>query len=211
MNSENYNNRDIRFLIADDEKDFRDLLRTILNKKGYKVNEATDGNEALDLIESESFDVIITDLKMPGADGFDVLQKSIEQNPDTQVIIITGYATLESALKAIKEGAYDYIKKPFSFDEIDVVIRNAVLKINLIKANRNLLRCLKSAYGRLREKAPDNLIPDQCTAVELSDRKKEKLPPELGSIVKWSTTKILPCHYTDIKKRELVDFKEVLE
>lgn len=202
---------DIRFLVADDEEDFRQLLKTILTKKGYRVTEAVNGEEALDLIDREYFDIIITDLKMPGADGFAVLERSIEKNPDTQVILITGYASLESALKAIKEGAYDYVKKPFSVDEIDVIIRNAVLKINLIKANRNLLKCLKKAYERLSAKNPDGNFTSECTDIAVNERRSNKLPPELGSIVKWTTTKLLPCHYTDVKKRDLVDFKEVLE
>ncbi|MBI5374770.1 MAG: response regulator [Candidatus Schekmanbacteria bacterium] len=206
------NKTEIKILVADDDKNFRELFKSFLENKGFPVKTAYDGREAIEYIDREKFDLVITDLIMPGADGFAVLEKSLDSNPDCQVIIITGYATLDTALKAIKTGAYDYIKKPFTFDEIDVVIRNAVLKVNLIKANKILVEQLKKAYERLKSSQPlnDSLVA-QCREFLGEDGCDEALPPDMSSIMKWATTRILPCHYDQYNKKNLIDLQQAIE
>ncbi|MDI6839701.1 MAG: response regulator [bacterium] len=114
-------------LIVDDESVIRDSYEQVLSHK-YSVKLAENGETAITLLQRESFDAVILDLKMPGLSGMDVLKKIKEINPDTIVIVITGYATVESAVEAMKLGAYDYIPKPFTPEELRIVIRRALEK-----------------------------------------------------------------------------------
>jgi DNA-binding NtrC family response regulator len=107
-----------------------------------------------DLIEAlkrdPSFDIIIADLLMPGGDGLQVLEKSKKINPDGVVVIMTGYASLDTAIQGIRGGAYDYICKPFKLDELEVIVKNAGEKNALIRENRRLLRRLKEAMEEMK-------------------------------------------------------------
>ncbi|HTR45726.1 MAG TPA: sigma-54 dependent transcriptional regulator [Thermodesulfovibrionales bacterium] len=120
-----------RILVVDDEKNLREVLRILLEGEGYQVDLAGDGTEGLALLNRDIFDLIITDIKMPGADGFQVLRKSQEVSPETLVIMTTAFGTTESAIEAMKLGAYDYIHKPFKIDEIRLVVRRALEKRKL--------------------------------------------------------------------------------
>jgi len=101
-------------------------------------------------LQKEIFDLIITDLMMPGADGMEVLREAKQRNPDSVVILVTGYASLDSALLAIRGGAYDYIRKPFKLDELEIVVKNACEKIMLVRENKGLLRRLKEALEEMK-------------------------------------------------------------
>src|SRR5918995_1647293 len=101
-----------RILIVDDEENVLALCQTILQKRGYEVERASTAEEALDRLESELFDVVITDLKMPGMSGLDLLSKGKALNPFMPFIMLTGFGTVHSAVEAMKEGAYDYLIKP---------------------------------------------------------------------------------------------------
>jgi CheY-like chemotaxis protein len=101
-------------------------------------------------LQKEIFDLIITDLMMPGADGMEVLREAKKRNPDSVVILVTGYASLDSALLAIRGGAYDYIRKPFKLDELEIVVKNACEKIMLVRENKGLLRRLKEALEEMK-------------------------------------------------------------
>jgi two-component system response regulator PilR (NtrC family) len=135
--------RDFRVLIADDDESVRDVVADIITREGYKVDTATDGNQAMDRILHGRFDLIITDLKMPGASGLDVLKRALSLDPDTSVVIITAFATLQSALEAVHEGAYDYVTKPFRLEEMLVTVGNAFKRTQLIAQNRFLLEKLR--------------------------------------------------------------------
>ncbi len=113
-------------MVVDDELSMREFLEIMLLKEGYYVLTASNGKEALDIIEREPIDLIITDIRMDGIDGLQVLKRSKEINPSTVVIMISAYASAETAVQAMKEGAYDYLPKPFKIDEIKKVIRNAL-------------------------------------------------------------------------------------
>lgn len=138
-----------KILVTDDDIDLRELLTEAVGNWGYAVAIARDGDEALRKIRMERFDIVITDLMMPGMDGLTLLQRIKELDGDALVIIITGYATIETAVKAIDIGAYDYIAKPFRLDELMIVIKNACERLRLLSQNKKLLEELRSAYGEI--------------------------------------------------------------
>ena len=140
-----------KILIIDDRREnLLFLADSVLRPEGYEVITALDGKQGLDKALAERPDLIITDLKMPGANGIEVLKKAREVNPDAQVIIITGYASLETAIEAVKAGAYDYITRPFRLDEMKVVVQNACEKIRLIKENKSLIQNLEGLYQKMK-------------------------------------------------------------
>ena len=112
----------VRILVVDDEEIIRNLLYDTLSKTGYRVKTAKDGQEAISQIEKEPFEIVIADFKMPGMNGIELLQNILKINPDICVLIITAYSAVESAVSAMKLGAYDYICKPFELEEMKVVI-----------------------------------------------------------------------------------------
>jgi DNA-binding response OmpR family regulator len=141
----------VNILIVDDDRVTADILKDLASAGGADryVSVCYDGTEAVDRLKSVSFDLIITDLVMPGLGGLDVLRRAKQINPESLVIIVTGYASLETTVLAIKEGAYDYILKPCKLDEIRIVVDRAVDKIYLNRENRELLRKLQDAYDEL--------------------------------------------------------------
>lgn len=139
----------IKILIVDDDTTVADILKDLLSDEGRSVYVCYDGLAALESIQKDSYDLIIADLVMPGVGGLEVLKFAKKSNPDVIIIIITGYASLETAITAIKEGAYDYIRKPCKLEEIKIVVENAIDKIRLYRENRELLRKLQDAYNEL--------------------------------------------------------------
>jgi two-component system response regulator HydG len=130
-------------LLVDDHKPFRDSLAKILEGEGLRVFPANDGEEALDLLRNESIHLILTDLKMPKMDGVELLQVAKTIRPEVEVILITGYGTVDTAVTAMKEGAYDYIQKPFKPREILKLVRKAIEKQSLVLENRVLQERIK--------------------------------------------------------------------
>ncbi|TAN40324.1 MAG: sigma-54-dependent Fis family transcriptional regulator [Nitrospirae bacterium] len=120
-----------RILAIEDERSMREVLKILLEEEGYDVATASDGLEGIDLIKSNIFDLVITDIKMPGADGFEVLRQVKAISPDTVIIMVTAFGTTESAIEAMKLGAYDYINKPFKIDEIRLIVTKAFEKKKL--------------------------------------------------------------------------------
>jgi DNA-binding NtrC family response regulator len=112
-------------LVVDDKENMRKLFARILGD-AYAVTEAADGTQALALLASREFDVVVTDIQMPGADGFAVLREVKRRAPDTEVVLVTAYASIPKAVEAIKEGAYDYLSKPFDPDEVALVVARAL-------------------------------------------------------------------------------------
>ena len=113
-------------LIIDDEEAIRDSCSQVLKKDGYTVKTAKDGIEGLKLIKNKSFQVVFLDLRLPGIDGMEVLSRIKEENPETPVVIITAYASIESAVEAMKRGAFDYLAKPFSPEELRLITKKAL-------------------------------------------------------------------------------------
>jgi YesN/AraC family two-component response regulator len=142
--------RQIRILIIDDEKALADILKDFLsdNKETF-INACYDGFAGIECIQKTFYDLIIVDLVMPKVGGLDILRYAKKTNPHVLVIIITGHASLETALMAIKEGAYDYIRKPCRLEEIRIVVENAIDKIKLYRENRKLIQKLQDFYNEL--------------------------------------------------------------
>jgi DNA-binding NtrC family response regulator len=133
-------------LIAEDELDMLNVLRKMLSRAGYAVEGVATGTEARKKLEEKVYDVVITDLKLPGPSGIDVLRKLKEISPDTVGIVITGYGTVETAVEAMKLGAYEFIPKPFDMKRIKVIIRNALEQSSLASENRYLRRSLDDEW-----------------------------------------------------------------
>ncbi|MBL7075449.1 sigma-54-dependent Fis family transcriptional regulator [candidate division KSB1 bacterium] len=135
-----------RILVVDDELIMRESLSDWLREDGYGVEAVDNGYKALEKVKKERWDILLVDLKMPGIDGIEVMQRVKKINKGLPVVIITAYATVDTAVKAIKEGAYDYIVKPFNPEEIGLIIRNIIAHQNLIKENIYLRQELKKRY-----------------------------------------------------------------
>ncbi len=133
-----------KILVVDDEQSLRDVLSIMLKRAGYVVTTAEDGEEAIELLNKEIFDLVITDLRMPKSDGMEVLKAVKATSPETVVLIITAFATADSAVEAMKQGAYDYLTKPFQVDEVQLIIRNALEKRRLTTENMLLKREMAS-------------------------------------------------------------------
>ena len=127
-------------LIIDDERAIRKTLNEILTFEGYKVDEAADGEEGWNLFAAKNYDIVLCDIKMPKLDGIEFLSKASEKNPDVPVIMISGHGTIETAVDAVKKGAFDYISKPPDLNRLLITIRNALDKNNLSKETRVLKR-----------------------------------------------------------------------
>lgn len=152
----------INILIIDDEKDVVDILKDCISDKERSIDVCYDGLDGIDHIQRYSYDLVIVDLVMPKVGGLVVLKYAKIANPDVLVIIITEYASLETAIMAVREGAYDYIRKPCKLEEIKIVVDNAIDKIKLFRENKELLKEIKDAYHELmllkNEKKADKKI-----------------------------------------------------
>jgi DNA-binding NtrC family response regulator len=144
----------IKILIVDDDQICREILADALATLRVEVGLAGDGVEGIEKLALEPFDILITDLNMPRMDGLTLLKEARKHYPHILTIIITGYGSLESAIDAIRTGTYDYIQKPFKIEEIQIVTRNAIEKIEMLREKNRMLEELRLAYHKL----------DQCEA-----------------------------------------------
>lgn len=133
-----------KILVVDDEKSLREVMSIMLKRAGYDVTEACDGDQAIGQVNKEIYDLVITDLRMPKADGMDVLKAVKSLSPETVVLVVTAFGTADSAVEAMKQGAYDYLTKPFQIDEVQLIIRNALEKRRLSTENMLLKREIAS-------------------------------------------------------------------
>lgn len=130
----------ITILIAEDEKATGNLLAESLARPDREIKIVYNGLDAIAALQSQPYDLLITDLVMPDADGMEVIKKAKELYPDIMIIIMTGYASLDTAIEAIHQGAYDYIRKPFRLDELEISVANACERIFLLKEKQALLQ-----------------------------------------------------------------------
>ncbi len=133
-------------LVADDESSQRVVLVGYLKQKGYEVLEAKSADEAIETAKNSIIDIILTDYKMPGKSGLDLLREVKKINPEISVVIITAFGTIEDAVKAMKEGAYDYLTKPIDLDELDLLVKRMVERQQLLSENRMLKEQLSDKY-----------------------------------------------------------------
>ncbi|HEY8398852.1 MAG TPA: response regulator, partial [Flavihumibacter sp.] len=129
-----------QILIIDDERAIRKTLGEILSYEGYKVDEASDGEEGLKKFKEKTYDVVLCDIKMPKLDGIEFLDKAREANPDVPIIMISGHGTIETAVEAVKKGAFDYISKPPDLNRLLITLRNAMDKTSLVTETKVLKR-----------------------------------------------------------------------
>ncbi len=139
-----------KILVIDDEKVAVKNLDYVLKKEGHEVTSTTSGVNALKLLQENEFDIVLTDLKMERVDGMEILETCKRLYPDTEVIMITAYATITSAVETMKKGAFDYIAKPFKLDEVKRVVGEAVEKVKLKKENRILREELEKYKGKVK-------------------------------------------------------------
>ncbi|HTF99744.1 MAG TPA: response regulator [Nitrospirota bacterium] len=182
-----------RILVADDDEIARDVITTLLIREGYVVTAASDGREAIERLRTEEMHLVITDLMMPGANGIEVLKYAVHGNPDAAVVILTAYGTLDTTLEAIKEGAYDYLTKPFRTQEIVIVAERAYERGRLIAENRELKKTLQETY-RDRE----------LLKTVARDNNPEITTGWLDRIEKLKSMNVLLAHEAELLKERLV-------
>ncbi|MHB1186473.1 sigma-54-dependent transcriptional regulator [Thiobacillus sp.] len=166
-----------RLLIVDDEEIALRNLQHVMEKEGYQVTATQSGAAAVALLEKQGFDVVLTDLRMEGVDGMDVLKKSRELQPEAEVIFITGYATAESAVQALKHGAFYYIAKPFRLDEVRKVVAEALAKVRLRRENEDLRREVE------RYRDGDGIITQDAGMQRLLDMARQIAPTDCSVLI----------------------------
>lgn len=150
-----------QILIVEDDRKMRLALREIMTNEGYVVDTVETGEAALGRADGNGYDLVITDLKLPGIDGMDVLRAIRKSRPETSVVIITAYATVDTAVEAMREGAEDYISKPFNLDEIRLIVRKVLEKKALLDDNRLLRSQLRKKYSY------DNVVGNSEAMIEV--------------------------------------------
>jgi two-component system nitrogen regulation response regulator NtrX len=156
-------------LIIDDEKAIRKTLGEILSFEGYKIDEAADGEEGLKKFKERNYDVVLCDIKMPKVDGIEFLQKASENNGDVPIIMISGHGNIETAVEAVKKGAYDFISKPPDLNRLLITIRNAMDKSSLVTETKVLKRKVSKVQEMIGNSSPIEKIKDTIEKVAPTD------------------------------------------
>ncbi len=156
-------------LVIDDEKSIRNTLKDILEYENHTVELATNGPEGLELFENKPIDVVLCDIKMPEMDGIEVLEKLIEKSSEIPVIMISGHGNIDTAVDAIKKGAYDFIEKPLDLNRLLVTIRNAMEKSDLVTETKVLKRKVNKTYDIVGESEAIRKVKDMIERVAPTD------------------------------------------
>jgi FixJ family two-component response regulator len=217
---------DLRIWIAEDDDEFREILGSSLARERRTIRLFKDGREVLEALPEGPFDILIADLRMPGADGIQILNEVKRLHPDRIVIIMTGYASIDSAIQAIRGGAYDYIRKPFKSEELEIVIQNASERIALIRENHSLLQKLKETVEEMNhmkkvwEEHLSNMVdlyarvsPDQrLSEMELILSQLNPVPPDQDIPKREFSDNALRVleKLIQFRKEELIDESEFL-
>jgi len=190
-------NKNAKILIIDDELVALKNLEHVMEKEGYSITGTQYSTKALNLLNETNFDVVLTDLRMEKADGMQIMEKCRELHPDTEVIMITGYATLESAVEAMKHGAFYYIAKPFKLDEVRKVVKEAVEKVMLKKENRELRDQLENFQGKVK------IITQDPSIQSLLDTASQIAPTDCNVLISGEsgTGKELFAKYVHFKSK----------
>lgn len=169
--------RHAKILIVDDEKIALKNLEHVMKKEGYDVTGTQSGQNALKILDERLFDVVLTDLKMEKVDGMHVLKQCRRLYPDSEVIMITGYATMESAVEAMKHGAFYYIVKPFKLDEVRKIVKEAIEKVRLKKENAQLREEIEKHLGKVK------IITEDAKMQRLLDTARQIAPTDCNVII----------------------------
>jgi two-component system nitrogen regulation response regulator NtrX len=156
-------------LIIDDEKSIRKTLTEILSYEGYKVDEAGDGEEGLKKFKEKTYDLVLCDIKMPKLDGIEFLEKAKQINVDVPIIVISGHGNIETAVEAVKKGAFDYISKPPDLNRMLITLRNAMDKTTLVAETKVLKRRVTKTQDIIGESAPIKKIKDTIDKIAPTD------------------------------------------
>jgi DNA-binding NtrC family response regulator len=167
----------MKILVVDDEKGIRNTMKNILEYEGYEVLLAEKGSEALDVAETNNFDVIFCDIKMPEMDGVEILDKLQEKHPEIPVIMISGHGTIDAVVECIKKGAYDFIEKPLDLNRVLISLRNATEKTELVRETKTLKRKVS--------KIPD-MVGDSEAMVKIKDLVDRIAPTEARVLITGS-------------------------
>jgi two-component system, NtrC family, nitrogen regulation response regulator NtrX len=158
-----------KILVIDDERSIRNTLKDILEYEKHEIELAEDGIKALDKVKANGFDVILCDIKMPGMDGIEVLEKLVELTPDTPVVMISGHGNIDTAVESIKKGAFDYIEKPLDLNRLLITIRNAMDKSNLVTETRILKKKVNKKYEIVGESKALKEVVEMADRVAKTD------------------------------------------
>lgn len=158
-----------KLLVIDDEKSIRKTLREILEYEKYQVDEAVDGAEGIALATKNKYDVVLCDIKMPKVDGIEVLEKIMELSPDTPVVMISGHGNIETAVEAVKKGAFDFIAKPLDLNRLLVTIRNAMDKSTLVTETKTLKKKINKTFDIIGDSKPIAQIKEMIERVAPTD------------------------------------------
>lgn len=154
-----------KILLIDDEKSIRKSLREILEFEKYKVEEAEDGSQGLTMASAENFDLILCDIKMPKLDGMELLNKLNEQNIDSPIVMMSGHGNIETAVEAVKKGAYDFLAKPIDLNRLLVTVRNAIERTGLVTETKTLKKKISKSYEMIGESKPIIAIKEMIDKV----------------------------------------------
>ncbi len=147
-----------QILVVDDERRIVDNISYCLTKEGFQVTGAYDGSQAVALFQGQTFDLVLLDISMPGMNGYEVMDHLFHQNPDVFIIIMTGFASVDSAVKALKKGAWDYLKKPFEYNDLKKTVQNALAQIKLLADKKEVSARLEASekhYKYMINNSPD--------------------------------------------------------
>jgi two-component system, NtrC family, nitrogen regulation response regulator NtrX len=158
-----------KILIIDDEKSIRNTLQEILEYENHSVDQATNGQEGIELFEKDKYDIVLCDIKMPGMDGIEVLDKLVERSPEIAVIMISGHGNIDTAVEAIKKGAYDFIEKPPDLNRLLVSLRNAMERTQLVTETKILKRRVSGTYDIVGESEPIKKVKEMIERVAPTD------------------------------------------
>jgi DNA-binding NtrC family response regulator len=156
-------------LIIDDEKSIRKTLTEILTYEGYKIDEAADGIEGFKMFQAKAYDAVLCDIKMPKMDGLEFLEKAREVNADVPIIMVSGHGNIDTAVDAVKKGAYDYISKPPDLNRLLITLRNAMDKTNLVTETKTLRRKVNKVPEMIGQSGPILKIRETIEKVAPTD------------------------------------------
>ncbi|UZR95131.1 sigma-54-dependent transcriptional regulator [Chondrinema litorale] len=181
-----------KILIVDDEKSIRYTLREILEFEKYKIDEAKDGEEALEMIKANDYDVVLCDIKMPKMDGIELLEQAMELGKDMQFIMISAHGTIDTAVESTKKGAFDFIQKPPDLNRLLLSVRNALDKSNLVQETKVLKKKISKTFDIIGESEPIESVKDTIEKVAPTEARVLITGPN-GSgkelVAKWLHTK----------------------
>jgi len=158
-----------RILVIDDERSIRNTLKDILEYEKYEVDLAEDGNKGIEMIRKNGYDIILCDIKMPGMDGIEALEKIQILAPDSPVVMISGHGNIDTAVESIKKGAYDFIEKPLDLNRLLITIRNAMDKSNLITETKVLKKKVSKKYEIVGDSPSINKVISMADKVAPTD------------------------------------------